>query len=96
MKDILIGRFAISDAGHDRERIYLIVGEDDKYLYLTDGKFHPIDRLKKKNKKHAQVLNKMAEEPILSRLNINDRIFDHEVKYAIKTMIRKEEGHVKE
>ena len=96
MKDSLTGRFSISGAGHDKGCVYLIVGEEDKHLYLTDGRFHPLDKPKKKSRKHVQITNKTAEEPFLSRLYNNDRIFDHEVKYAIKTTIRKEEDHVKE
>lgn len=96
MRDSLIGRFAISGAGHDRGCAYLIVGEDDKYLYLTDGRLHPLNKPKKKNIKHVQIVNKTAEEPVFSRLTNSERIFDHEVKYVIKTAIRKEESHVKE
>ena len=38
--------------------------------------------------------NKAAEEPVYGRLYNKERIFDHEVKYAIKTAIGKEEGYV--
>ena len=94
MKDSLIGRFAISRAGHDKGMVYLIVAEDAGYLSLTDGRFHPLDQPKKKNKKHVQLVDGMAQEQILNRLYNKERIFDHEVKYAIKTVIRKEERHV--
>lgn len=96
MRDSLIGRFAVSKAGHDREHVYLIIGEDDKNLYLTDGRFHPPENPKKKNKKHVHIMDKRAGEPIFSRLYSKEKIFDHEVKYAIKTAVGKEEGYVKE
>lgn len=96
MRDTLIGRFAVSKAGHDREHVYLIVGEDVTNLYLTDGRFHPLDKPKKKNKKHVHIMDKRAEESIFSRLYSKEKIFDHEVKYAIKTAVGKEEGYVKE
>ena len=96
MRDSLIGRFAVSKAGHDREAVYLIIGSDDKNLYLTDGRFHPLDKPKKKNKKHVQLMNKTAGEPIFGRLYKKEKIFDHEVRYAIKTAAGKEEGYVKE
>ena len=95
MGDNLIGRFAISKAGHDSEIVYLIIGADDKNLYLTDGRFHPPDKPKKKNRKHVQIMKKTAGEPIFSRLNKKEKIFDHEVRYAIKKAAGKEEGYVK-
>ncbi len=96
MRESLIGRFAISKAGHDSETVYLIMAEDDKNLYLTDGICHPLDKPKKKNKKHVQVMNKTAGEPVFGRLYNKEKIFDHEVRYAIKTAAGKEEDYVKE
>ena len=93
MKDNIIGRIAISKAGHDKGSAYLIKAADDRYLYLSDGKFHPWDKPKKKNIKHVQMMSETAVEPIYSRLNKGERIFDHEVKYAIKTVMGKEEKH---
>jgi len=96
MRDSLIGRFAVSKAGHDREQVYLVIGEDEKSLYLTDGRLHPVDKPKKKNKKHVYIMAGEAGELMLGRLCRKEKIFDHEVKYAIKTAIGKEEGYVKE
>ena len=93
MKDNIIGRIVISKAGHDKGCAYLIKAADDKYLYLSDGKFHPWNKPKKKNIKHVQMISQAAVEPFYSRLNNGDIIFDHEVKYAIKIAIRKEEKH---
>ena len=94
MRESLIGRFAISKAGHDKGTVYLIVAEDDKCLHLADGRFHTPDKPNKKNRKHVLLTNKAAEEPVYGRLYNKERIFDHEVKYAIKTAIGKEEGYV--
>ena len=57
MRDSLIGSFAVSKAGHDKEQVYLIIGETDKNLYLTDGRFHMPDKPKKKNKKHPRLIH---------------------------------------
>lgn len=47
-------RFAKSKAGHDKDRIYRIVREDEKFVYLVDDEHHPDDKPKRKNKKHIQ------------------------------------------
>ena len=96
MRDSLIGRFAVSKAGHDKEQVYLIIGEDEKNLHLTDGRLHPLDKPKKKNKKHVCIVDKTVGEPMLGRLCRKEKMFDHEVKYAIKIAVGKEEGYVKE
>ena len=94
MRDNIIGRFAISKAGHDAGTVYMITAEDGMHLYLTDGKFHPLDKPKKKNRKHVRLMNGKVREDILDRLYKKERIFDHEIKYAIKTASGKEEGYV--
>ena len=34
----MIGMFAISKAGHDKNRMYLIMKEEGDFVYLADGK----------------------------------------------------------
>ena len=58
----MIGMFAVSLAGHDKGQMYVIIKEDNEYLYLSDGKLRHLDNLKKKkrqeklNRKFAQRL----------------------------------------
>ena len=47
MSDIK-GYFASSKAGHDKGTVYMILESDDVYVYLSDGKLRPTDKLKKK------------------------------------------------
>ena len=51
MESSMIGMLASSKAGHDRRQIYVIIGEDDEYVYLADGRNRTVDRPKKKNRK---------------------------------------------
>jgi len=46
-------RYGKSKAGHDKNKIYTIINEDERYYYLKDEK-HSDDKIKKKNKKHIQ------------------------------------------
>lgn len=48
-------RYAKSKAGHDKDKIYQIVSEDDKYVYLVNEN-HPEDKPKRKNRKHIQLI----------------------------------------
>ena len=48
----MTGMFAISLAGHDKGRMYVIIKDDGEYVYLADGNIRPFERPKKKKRKH--------------------------------------------
>lgn len=58
MERYMAGMLAVSRAGHDTGRIYVIIDVDETYVYLADGSIRTLDRLKKKKKKHIQVIRK--------------------------------------
>lgn len=58
----MIGMLAVSKAGHDSGSIYVITEEAGEYVYLADGKIRTVDRPKKKNRKHIQVIKKIQME----------------------------------
>ena len=75
----MIGMLAVSRAGHDRENTYVIIDEEDEYVYLADGQTRTVDRPKRKNKKHIQVIKKVKlDKP-------TDGFKDLEIKREIKT-----------
>lgn len=72
------GKLARSKAGHDKKNIYVILREDDAYVYLVDGKIRTVDKPKKKNKKHIQIIKKFQTETDSKKWN------DLEIKQMIK------------
>ena len=74
----MIGMLAVSKAGHDKRKIYVITGEDDEYVYLADGRKRTVAAQKKKNKKHIQIIRKIQTE------RPNDGYSDLEIKRTIK------------
>ena len=83
----LIGRFAVSEAGHDRGAVYLVVGQTGDFLLLCDGRYKTLEKPKKKSRKHVQVVDALVDETMYAKLLKNERIFNHEIKYAIKQYI---------
>ena len=61
MPELKKGMFAVSKAGHDKGRLYVIIEVDDSYVYLADGRLRPLDKLKKKKKKHVQLIRDWFE-----------------------------------
>lgn len=52
------GMLAKSKAGHDTGKVYVIIDIDDTYVYLADGRIRTLDKLKRKKKKHVQIICK--------------------------------------
>lgn len=56
MERFKAGMLARSKAGHDMGKVYVIIEVDDTYVYLADGSIRTLKNLKKKKKKHVQVI----------------------------------------
>ena len=79
----MIGKFATSKAGHDKTKLYVIMNEDSEYVYLVDGDLKPMDKPKKKLKKHIQIINRV-DETIQNKLETGQIIYNEDIKRAIK------------
>ena len=80
----MTGKFATSKAGHDKSKIYVIIKEETEYVYLADGIYKTLEKPKKKNKKHIQIIHKFQDENLTKKLLLKERVFDEEIKRAIK------------
>ncbi|WP_346664250.1 KOW domain-containing RNA-binding protein [uncultured Merdimonas sp.] len=75
------GMLARSKAGHDTGRVYVITGAEEAYVFLSDGRLRPLDRPKKKKKKHVQI--------ILERHDL-EGADDSKIRQILKTWNQKE------
>ena len=78
----MVGYFAYSIAGRDKEHIYLIIKEETESVWLVDGKIRTHRKPKRKNKKHIQIIKKQNLE------NSLDSITDEQIKYAISRLVK--------
>jgi len=76
----MIGWMACSKAGHDKDKIYIIIEETDDYVWLADGDIRKADNPKKKSRKHIQVIKKTADEQLFA----NPAGINETIKRAIK------------
>lgn len=76
------GMLVKSLAGHDQNKLYVIIEEDEKNVFLSDGKIRTIDRLKKKKKKHVQLINHISEE-LSGKLANGSVIYNEDIRKAI-------------
>ena len=87
----MTGIFAFSKAGHDKGKLYVIVAEEQDYVYLCDGRLKKIDAPKKKRKKHIQIVNRRVGEELLAGLEKRETMLDEQIKYAIKQYEKEKE-----
>ena len=67
----MIGELATSKAGHDKDRLYMIVGEEGECVYLCDGRLRGVEHPKKKKKKHIQIIHFSAQDTLIQIIKHN-------------------------
>lgn len=95
MVRIEAGMLARSKAGHDRNKLYIIIRSDAEYVWLADGVFRTIEKPKKKKKKHIQVVHRIPK-PVQSALGSGETLLNEHIKTAIESENRdkREDHHV--
>ena len=74
------GMIVKSKAGHDKNCIYVIIHVNDEYVYLSDGQKHTFERLKRKIRKHLQVILKEYVEDTADEVAVRNVI----LKYSLR------------
>ena len=75
------GMLAWSRAGHDKDKLYVIVKTEGEYVYLSDGRLKPVEHPKKTKIRHIQIVRQIPEE--LLGLNI-ETIKNEEIRKVIR------------
>ncbi|HEY8423660.1 MAG TPA: KOW domain-containing RNA-binding protein [Clostridia bacterium] len=77
-----LGRVALSVAGRDKGKYFVICGVvDERYVLIADGRFHKLNAPKKKNIRHLRLLKQTV---LADKLKNNVKIFDSELYKALK------------
>lgn len=83
MERIQVGMAAISMAGHDRGHLYMILESEGEYVYLADGRLRTIEKPKKKNVKHIQIVKKVS---LADRNCETKNIKNEEIRRILKSL----------
>ena len=62
----MLGEFATSKAGHDKDRLYMIVGEEEEWVYLCEGRLRSVEHTK-----HIQIIHSSAEDALIQSMQQN-------------------------
>lgn len=75
--------FAKSLSGHDKGQTYLILRHDGQFAYLADGTGRTVEKPKKKNGKHCQVIKHIPDD-ISEQLNQTRTLTDEIIRRAVR------------
>lgn len=54
-------RFAKVKAGHDKDHVYLVIGEDENKVFLVNGTTKKMQNSKKKSRQHIQIIKNLPK-----------------------------------
>ncbi len=79
-----ISDYNISDvvkatAGRDQGKLFYVIGADENLLLLANGKDRPLDRPKRKKRKHVQKVLR-AETRVADKLRRGDKVLNSELR----------------
>lgn len=83
MREFKTGMLAVSKAGHDKGRLYVVLKADQEFVYLADGKNRSVSSPKKKKRKHIQI-NYYIPDILQKALETDQKFEDEQIKKAIK------------
>ena len=79
ISDFNIADVVKSTAGRDQGKLFYVIEEDDRYLYLVNGKDRPLDKPKHKKRKHVQKVLR-SETRVAQKLRAGDKVINGELR----------------
>ena len=80
--DIVKANIVKSTAGRDKGEFFFVLATEGDFLLLADGKLRPVERPKRKRRKHV-VLRRADGGELSRRIRSNESITNSELRKAI-------------
>ena len=87
ISDISISDVVVSTAGRDQDTLFYVIGEDGLFLLLANGKDRPLDRPKRKKRKHVQKVLR-SETRVAEKLRQGDKVLNGELRRDLAFLAR--------
>ena len=85
--DINISDVVVSTAGRDTGEWFYVIAEDPIYLLLANGKDRPLDKPKRKKRKHVQKVLR-SETRVAQKLRSGDKVLNGELRRDLAFLAR--------
>ena len=85
--DINISDVVVSTAGRDAGEWFYVISEDPIYLYLANGKDRPLDKPKRKKRKHVQKVLR-SETRVAEKIKTGGKVLNGELRRDLAFLAR--------
>ena len=85
--DITISDVVVSTAGRDRGQFFYVIKEEQNFLYLANGKDRPLDKPKRKKRKHVQKVLR-SETRVAEKIKTGDKVLNGELRRDLAFLAR--------
>ena len=85
--DIGISDVVMSLAGRDQGEWFYVLDADDTYLMLVNGKDRPLDKPKRKKRKHVEKVLR-SETRVADKLRSGDKVLNGELRRDLAFLAR--------
>ena len=85
--DITISDVVVTTAGRDQGNWFYVVNEDPVYLFLANGKDRPLDKPKRKKRKHVQKVLR-SETRVAVKIKSGDKVLNGELRRDLAFIAR--------
>ena len=90
--DIIISDVVVSTAGRDQGEWFYVIAEDQTYLFLANGKDRPLDKPKRKKRKHVQKVLR-SETRVAEKLRHGDKVLNGELRRDLAFLARERQAN---
>ena len=87
ISELTISDVVRSTAGRDAGEIFYVIGEDPVYLTLANGKDRPLDRPKRKKRKHVQKVLR-SETRVAEKIRSGNKVLNSELRRDLAFLAR--------
>ena len=77
--NIEVSDVVVSTAGRDQGQLYYVIGTDNMFLMLVNGKDRTLDKPKRKKRKHVQKVLR-SETRVADKLRNGDKVLNSELR----------------
>ena len=90
--DINISDVVVSTAGRDAGEWFYVIDEDQTYLLLANGKDRPLDKPKRKKRKHVQKVLR-SETRVAEKIRSGNKVLNSELRRDLAYLSREMQGN---
>ena len=85
--DITVSDVVVSRAGRDQGMWFYVIDADETYLFLANGKDRPLDKPKRKKRKHVEKVLR-SETRVAAKLTDGDKVLNSELRRDLAFLAR--------